>query len=200
MSYKRLYKFQETDELGQTHNDQEKLFSSAQRLRSAQNPQQGAGMCVGISCDWAKTSLTFRGVTLRNQLNPGRWPILQSAYGIGLRAGGQLARLQRAVEGSGLKIVNGGGQGEALATASSEGIVGYLEGVDGHCVFALSNGGGHAMGYRYEGGVAEFLDPNTGHWRGDDRDELLQLLVGPMIDTLYFGRIATLLLFKVELP
>jgi hypothetical protein len=194
MPYKRLYQFQEIDEEQNVHNDQDKLFSTAPRLRNPHNQNQGLGMCLAISCDWAKTSLQYRGVTLRGQLNPGRWPIIQSAYQLGARVGSQFQRAQRAIEASGLTVVTA----VSVAAGDSEVVADRLRQVAGHCIFCMIENGGHAMGYRYEAGSAEFVDPDTGHWKGD-LDDILDLVIRVRLDTRYFvdEAVATMLLYEV---
>jgi hypothetical protein len=193
MAWERLYEFR--DNAGNL--DQAQLFNLA--IRDPNNPAEGPGMCMAISCDWAKASLQYSGVTRRSQLNPWRWPIIQSAYVIAGRGGTQFQQHRRVVVNSGLTVVNGNGNGQFLGTGSSDAVLGYLRGVAGHCVFALRGNGGHALGYRHQAGSVEFVDPNFGHWKGDNRDELLNDVVQVVCDNAYSDLLTTMFLFVVRL-
>ncbi len=194
MAYDILYEFS-----GKYESSEEPIRDQDFKFNLKKEP----GMCLGISCDWAMTSLKLNGVKSRDQLNPARWAIIQSAYLINVR---NILRLVPAkqfgavVRNSGLTITNNGGRGQLYRVNSADSVVMHLERVNGTCVWALLGGaaGSHAMGWRRGPNLVEFVDPNTGHYKGDEVDELLDL-VRDEINDRYLGLLGYAFFFEVRL-
>jgi hypothetical protein len=56
------------------------------------------------------------------------------------------------------------------------------------------------MGYRHEAGSVEFVDPDTGHWKGgeDDLDEMFEVIIPGRIES-FFAGVVTMLFYEVSL-
>ena len=165
------------------------------------NLKKAPGMCLGISCDWAMTSLKLNGVTRRDQMNPARWAIIQSAYLINVRniITVPAHQFRAVVKNSGLTVTNGEGKGELFQSNSAGSVVRQLRRVNGTCVWALFGpGGSHAMGWRREPDVVEFVDPNYGHLKGDDLEELLDFVRDQIRDN-YLRSLGHAVFFNVRL-
>lgn len=188
MAYDILYDF--SDEKTQTR-DQDFKF----------NVKKNPGMCLGISCDWACNSLKLNGINRRDQLNPARWAIIQSAYLINVRnlVAKPIDQFRAVVENSGLTISNNKGKGALYKANNAGSVARQLRTMTGTCVWALFGpGGSHAMGWRSDPGVVEFVDANYGHVRGDDLDELLDF-VSDEIAARYSLNLGHAVYFEVKL-
>jgi hypothetical protein len=130
-----------------------------------------AGYCLGMSIDWAKTTLTMGEVKTLGMLHRWEWPIIQSAY---LQAGNTSPTggdAIGAIEGNGLTVTNADAPGykgneipfnkdfNVLAQQLATRVGTYIMFLAG-----LPKKGSHFFGFRRLGAVnfsvAEWFDPN----------------------------------------
>ncbi len=116
------------------------------------------GQCMGMSCDWAKVSLSLKNV-YRDALIPGKWDIGQSAYEFGI------SRTDlKIIDAFGMNVINSGGQGVRQNIATSEDVANNLVALPkGSYVWGVEGvGGAHALGYRRTATNYDLFDPNFG--------------------------------------
>lgn len=121
------------------------------------------GQCMGMSCDWAKVSLSLKNV-YKDALTPGKWDIGQSAYEIGMS---QTDR--KIIEAFQMRITNGGGNGIRHNVGTALDVVNNLVALpQGIYVWIVRGpGGGHALGYKRTATTYDLFDPNFGLQRTD---------------------------------
>ena len=153
------------------------------------------GQCMGMSCDWAKVSLSLKNVYF-DALTPGKWDLGQSAYEKGLS---QTDR--KIIEAFQMRITNGGGNGIRHNVGTALDVVDNLVALPpGICVWIVRGpGGGHALGYKRTATTYDLFDPNVGLLRTDNLLDFRQTLTDLLND-----RYSTLLqfqdIYQVALP
>ncbi len=129
-----------------------------------------AGQCMGMSCDWAKTSLTFRNV-YKDALTPDKWDIGPSPYRFGTSQDDV-----KIIEAFGMEVINGTGVRRQVNQSSQ--VAEHLLQLEGTCVWGLEGPeGGHAMGFRQTDGVIDLFDPRMGLERSMNKEDLRDTLV-----------------------
>jgi hypothetical protein len=152
------------------------------------------GYCFGMSIDWARTSLKRDGVKGLDMLDPGKWALIQSAYEINLfrqRGPDEVG----AITANGLKVVNGGGNGEPVVFNKDFKLLArqlvVKVGTFIFILFGLPGTGAHFMGFRRKGVsrllLAEFFDPNDALVSFDSEQEFEDYL-GWYLDYMYNGK------------
>jgi hypothetical protein len=155
------------------------------------------GYCLGMSIDWAKTTLTIGEVKALALMHPVEWPVIQSAYEVAAKLHGNNPDAISAIEGHGLTVTNFDGPdskgneipfnhdfqvlAQQLATRVGTYIT-YLGGGPGK--------GGHFMGFRRKGAgtfiMGEWFDPNDCLMRVDTEREWAGYIEGTL-DYSYSG-------------
>jgi hypothetical protein len=148
-----------------------------------------AGYCLGMSIDWAKTTLTLGEVKCLAMMHPGEWPIIQTAYEVAARFeshGGPDAI--SAIEGNGLTVTNydGDAKGNEIPFNRDFHVLGpHLASRVGTYIIYLGGGpggGGHFMGFRRKGAgtfiIAEWFDPNDCLMRIDSETDWADYIEG----------------------
>ncbi|HAX74809.1 MAG TPA: hypothetical protein DCY88_02980 [Cyanobacteria bacterium UBA11372] len=153
------------------------------------------GQCMGMSCDWAKVSLTLKDVYF-DALTPGKWDLGQTAYEMGT------SRTDRKIiEAFLMRITNGGGNGIRHNVGTALDVVNnlvalpqgiYVWGLEGH-------GGGHALGYERTATTYDLFDPNFGLLRTDNLLDFRQTLTDSINDY-YSDLLQNQDIYQVALP
>jgi hypothetical protein len=152
------------------------------------------GYCFGMTIDWARTSLKLNGVKALNMLDPGKWPIIQSAYEMNQHKLGAPDEVGM-IAANGLDVNNGDGKGEeVIFNRDFKVLAQQLAGKVGTFIFILfgePGAGAHFMGFRRKGVgeflLAEFFDPNDGLISFASELEFREYL-GGYLDHAYAGR------------
>jgi hypothetical protein len=122
------------------------------------------GLCFAMSLDWAKCLLQFPDkVPYIDQLTPGKWAIVQSAYEIN-----NFSNDRKIIEAQTLEI-DDDGQGNY---SSWDALAEVLWGLSGTVVWSIgkAGNGAHAMGFHKTSSIY-VLDPNFGCYQFDDNKD-----------------------------
>ena len=148
------------------------------------NVSLDAGLCLAMCLDVAKVQLTHNAqgkptkAPRENELTPGKWAIVQSAYEIN-------ASMDRIdiIEAQGLDGVS------TIDTTDFDGdfevVADAITALDGANVFRIrGDGGSHALLWIRDddNDVYLFLDPNDGLWSFDDAAEAAEFMEDAMSD------------------
>lgn len=152
------------------------------------------GQCMGMSCDWAKVSLSLKNI-YKDALTPGKWDIGQSAYEFGMSQTDI-----KIVDAFGMRITNGGGNGIRHNVGTAQDVVNNLVALpQGIYVWGLRGHGGHALGYKRTATTYDLFDPNFGLQRTDNLQDFRQTLTN-LLNAHYSALLQYQDIYQVALP
>lgn len=150
----------------------DKRTGASAKLNSVKfSSKMDPGYCLGMSVDWARTTLTVGAVKSLDALHPMEWPIIQSAYEVASRLSRGGPDAIGAIEGNGLEVTNFDAPdakgNEIPFNQDFHTLSVQLAGLVGTYIVYLGGGpggGGHFMGFRRLGAggfiLGEWFDPN----------------------------------------
>lgn len=159
------------------------------------------GQCMGMTCDWAKVSLSIKNV-YKDALTPGKWDIGQSAYEFGVTRTGQVRPQEvKIIDAFGMSVTNGGGNGIRHNVGTAQDVVNNVVALpNGTYIWIIRGpGGGHALGYKRTATTYDLFDPNFGLQRTDNLLDFRQTLTD-LINDHYSTLLQFQDIYQVALP